>query len=89
MDHVDQDGKIEVKDVQDINGVRAFQFLNENTVIVSQENKQFRSHDFGPKEVYAQNLATYNLKTSLLLCCIQAMKFNMRRSFLQMANIFL
>ncbi|MGR6338975.1 TolB family protein [Priestia megaterium] len=62
LDQVDKDGKIEVKDVQDINGVRAFQFLNENTMIVSKENKQFRSHDFGPKEVYAQNLATYNLK---------------------------
>ncbi|WP_456317966.1 TolB family protein [Priestia megaterium] len=62
LDQVDKDGKIEVKDVQDINGVRAFQFLKENTMIVSKENKQFRSHDFGPKEVYAQNLATYNLK---------------------------
>ncbi|MDR7242080.1 TolB family protein [Priestia megaterium] len=62
LDQVDQDGKIEVKNVQDIKGVRAFQFLNEHSIIVSKENKQFRSHDFGSKEVYAQNLATYNLK---------------------------
>ncbi|MCM3770765.1 hypothetical protein M3225_09695 [Priestia aryabhattai] len=62
LDQVEQDGKIEVKDVQDIKGVRAFQFLNEHNIIVSKENKQFRSHDFGSKEVYAQNLATYNFK---------------------------
>ncbi len=62
LDQLEQDGKIEVKDVQDIKGIRAFQFWNEYNVIVSKENKQFHSHDFGSKEVYAQNLATYNLK---------------------------